>query len=102
VSDARSQHIEALQRGETISLRVFGNSMTPLIHSGDRVQIGPAGPAAFRVGDIVLARVHGTVYLHRISAVDTQKQRVQISNNRGHVNGWTGYAKVYGIFLGIR
>jgi hypothetical protein len=49
------------------------------------------------VGDIVLARVAGTLYLHLVSAVDPGNGRVQISNNRGRINGWTSQAKVFGI-----
>jgi hypothetical protein len=47
------------------------------------------------VGDIVLARVAGAVYLHLVSAL--ANGRVQISNNRGRVNGWTGPDRVFGI-----
>jgi hypothetical protein len=47
----------------------------------------------------VLARVAGTVYLHLVSAVNAD--RVQISNNRGRVNGWTNHALVYGICVAV-
>lgn len=53
------------------------------------------------VHDIVLARVAGTVYLHLVSAVDANAGRVQISNKRGRVNGWTSYAKVFGICTAV-
>jgi hypothetical protein len=49
----------------------------------------------------VLARVAGTVYLHLVSSVDTVRNRVQISNNRGRVNGWTSYDRVFGICLAV-
>ncbi|WP_230196027.1 hypothetical protein OHU34_40415 [Streptomyces sp. NBC_00080] len=29
--------------------------------------------------------------------MDPAGKRVQISNNRGHVNGWTGYDRVFGV-----
>jgi len=47
----------------------------------------------------VLACVRGTWCLHRVSAV--QGQRVQIANQRGHVNGWTHRDKVAGVALKI-
>jgi hypothetical protein len=50
-----------------------------------------------KTGMIVLARVAGRVYLHKITAVDYGRRRVQIGNNRGGINGWTAYEKVYGI-----
>ncbi|GAA1378860.1 S24 family peptidase [Catellatospora chokoriensis] len=83
--------------GATVRFRPTGNSMVPLIRSRDLVAVAPVDPAAVQVGDIVLARVAGSVYLHVVSAVDTAGGRVQISNNRGRVNGWTSHARVFGI-----
>ncbi|GAB4057869.1 hypothetical protein GCM10028775_62850 [Catellatospora paridis] len=83
--------------GATVRFRPTGNSMVPLIRSRDLVTVAPVDPAAVQVGDIVLARVAGSVYLHLVSAVDAAGGRVQISNNRGRVNGWTGHARVFGI-----
>ena len=48
-----------------------------------------------------LARVSGTVYLHLVSAVDAGTGRVQISNNRGRINGWTNQSRVYGICVAV-
>jgi SOS-response transcriptional repressor LexA len=87
--------------GTTVDFRPRGDSMTPLIRSGDLVTVAPAIPANLEPGDIVLARVAGTTYLHLISAVDHARQRVQISNNRGRVNGWTTHARVYGICTAV-
>ncbi|MFG2874429.1 GNAT family N-acetyltransferase [Streptomyces sp. NPDC048337] len=75
--------------------------MAPLIHNRQLVRVAPADPTLIEVGDIVLARVSGTVYLHLVSAVDGSRRRVQISNNRGHVNGWTGRDRVVGICLEV-
>ena len=83
--------------GETVEFRPTGSSMVPLIRSRDLVVVVPVHPANVELGDIVLAKVAGTVYLHLVSAVDHSRERVQISNNRGRVNGWTNYTKVYGI-----
>lgn len=47
---------------------------------------------ALKKGQIVLARVSGRLYLHLISALEGE--RVQISNNKGHVNGWTPRSQV--------
>ena len=57
--------------------------------------------AKLEVGDIVLARVAGAVYLHLVSAVDQARKRVQISNNRGRVNGWTNHARLFGICTAV-
>jgi phage repressor protein C with HTH and peptisase S24 domain len=82
--------------GETVSFRPHGNSMTPRIMSGQRVTVEPVDGTTVAVGDVVLARVCGVVRLHKVSAINAAKGRVQISNNHGHINGWTGTDKVYG------
>jgi hypothetical protein len=87
--------------GETIEFHPTGASMVPLIRSRQRVTVAPTFPSTVEVGDIVLARVAGIVYLHLVSAVDAGRNRVQISNNRGRVNGWTSRDKVYGICTAI-
>lgn len=75
--------------------------MVPLIHSRQLVVVAPVDPSKLEIGDIVLARVAGTVYLHLVSSVDTARKRVQIGNNRGHVNGWTGQDRVFGICVAV-
>lgn len=75
--------------------------MVPLIRSRQLVTVAPVDPTKVQVGDIVLARVAGTTYLHLVSAVDTGRGRVQISNNRGRVNGWTDHARLYGICMAV-
>lgn len=75
--------------------------MVPLIRSRELVTVVPCDPAKVEVGDIVLARVAGAVYLHLVSAVDHARGRVQISNNRGRINGWTNHARVYGICTAV-
>lgn len=77
--------------------RPSGSSMVPLIRSRQQVAVAPVDPSKLEVGDIVLARVAGTVYLHLVSSVDPARKRVQISNNRGRINGWTSHDRVFGI-----
>jgi len=87
--------------GSTVDFRPSGSSMVPLIRSRQLVTVAPVDPAKLEVGDIVLARVAGTVYLHLVSALDASEGRVQISNNRGRVNGWTNHARIYGICVAV-
>lgn len=87
--------------GATVELQPSGSSMVPLIRSRQRVTVAPVDPAKLEIGDIVLARVAGTVYLHLVSAVDEPRKRVQISNNRGRVNGWTSHDRVFGICVAV-
>lgn len=82
-----TRHIESLGKGETVSFRPHGNSMTPKVKSGQLCTVEPADLDTVEVGDIVLCKVNGYVYLHLVSA--KRDGQVQISNNHGHVNGWT-------------
>jgi hypothetical protein len=93
--DATAWQIAALRRGETVQIRPHGQSMRPKVRDGARVTVAPCRPADLRVGDIVLVRVRGRVYLHLIKAIDGQ--RFLIGNNHGGINGWAGPAAVYGV-----
>lgn len=77
---------QVLRDNRSASFTAHGNSMEPLIHDGQRVTLLPLSGKKLAKGDIVLAKVKGRYYLHMITAV--KDGRFQISNNRGHVNGW--------------
>ena len=90
-----SGYIKKLAKGETVEFRPKGNSMKPLIKSGDLVVVEPlSNEYVIEKGDIVLCKVKGAHYLHLVSAI--QGERLQISNNRGHVNGWISRNAIYG------
>ncbi|MET0494689.1 MAG: hypothetical protein ABW000_16330 [Actinoplanes sp.] len=98
---ALDAHAARVAAGRVVEFRPSGSSMVPLVRSRQLVTVAPVDPATVEVGDIVLARVAGTTYLHLVSAVNAATGRVQISNNRGRVNGWTNYARVYGICTAV-
>ncbi|MBV9282316.1 MAG: S26 family signal peptidase [Chloroflexi bacterium] len=90
--------VQRLLAGETVeNHRESGNSMVPRIRHREPVTLAPVEPSLLEKGDIVLAKVGGSLYTHKVSAVDHNKRRVQIANNQGHVNGWASYECVYGI-----
>ena len=69
--------------------------MRPKVNDGDRVTVEPlADDDELAVGDIVLCAVRGSQYLHLVKAL--QGGRIQIGNNRGHINGWVSRGAVYG------
>lgn len=96
----RAQHAAVLE-GRTVTFRPRGNSMAGLVPDGAEVVVAPCRPDRLEVGDVVLVRVTGAVYLHKVTATDPTKQRVQIGNNRGRINGWARYAAVAGICLSV-
>ncbi len=88
------QYIEALSRGETVSFRPRGHSMSGKIESGQLCTVEPVDPATLVVGDIVLCKVRGSEYLHLVKAIRTGQ--FQIGNNRGGINGWITARTIYG------
>lgn len=89
---------ERLQDGETFVNSEPGNSMTPILKSRQRVVLAPTSWEKVEIGDIVYARVAGRHYTHKVTGKN-EKRGVQISNNHGHVNGWT--KTVYGKVIRI-
>ena len=94
-----SGHIEQLRRGDTVSFRPRGHSMSPKIESGQLCTVAPVDAAALVVGDIVLCKVKGSEFLHIVKAI--QGGRYQIGNNRGFINGWIGVNAIYGRLLRV-
>lgn len=90
------EHVNTLMEGKQVKCRPKGNSMKPRISSGQLITIDP-NVTAIRVGDVVSCRVGGKFYVHLVTAI--AGGRFQISNNRGHVNGWT--KSVYGKVVGV-
>jgi hypothetical protein len=96
-----SLHIEKLRRGETVSFRPVGNSMTPRIRSRQLVTVAPVETADVALGDVVLCNVNGNQMLHLVTAIDVTRERFQISNNHGHVNGWTAARQIHGKVIAL-
>lgn len=89
--------VNALQRGETCIVVGWGDSMTPRIRSGEAIVMAPVKSLKkLRKGEVVLAKVNGRIYLHKITAI--RNGQFRISSNRGYVNGWT--STIYGRMLG--
>lgn len=90
-----SAHIERLVLGETVQFRPRGGSMNPKIKSGELCTVEPLGEHVVQKNDVVLCKVKGNVYLHFVSAV-RPGDLYQISNAKGHVNGWISRQLIYG------
>lgn len=82
-------------------MRVYGQSMTPLIESGSLLTYEVK--ETYSVGDIVLSKVKGRwIDAHKITGTKLIKGGITqycIANNHGHTNGWT--TKVFGKVVSI-
>lgn len=91
-----SGHIQKLLAGETVQFRPRGNSMTGRVNDGDLVTVEPIRNHVIAKGDVVLCKVAGRQFLHLVTGT-RHDNTYQISNNKGHVNGWVGRNCIYGI-----
>ena len=94
----RNYKLEKLQNRETFITSEKGNSMIPLIKSGQHHKLAPATWQEVEVGDIAYCKVAGRFYTHLVKAKNEQRG-VQIGNNKGGINGWT--KQVYGKVIEI-
>lgn len=90
-----------LRNGEECIVVGFGQSMTPILKSGQPVKCIPVtDKTELKKNDIVMCKVRGHFYLHKISAIRNNVS-FQISNNHGHINGWISRNCIYGLVTEI-
>jgi hypothetical protein len=95
---AENYKLKRLSGGETFITSERGNSMSPLIKSGQDHKLAPTTWEECNVGDIVYCKVKGNFYTHLVKSKNVD-HGVLIGNNRGGVNGWT--KQVYGRVIEI-
>ena len=79
--------IKELEETGITVMKVFGNSMTPIIKSGSTLTFKKFDN--YDIDDIVFCRVTGRyVDAHLITSKNGQRGYL-ISNNHGYDNGWT-------------
>ena len=79
---------QRLLDGETFETSEKGNSMVPLLYSGEKHVLTPVRLEDVQVGDIVYCKVKGCFYTHLVKGI-TKKRGLLIGNNHGGINGWT-------------
>lgn len=94
----KNYKLEKLQNGETFITSEKGNSMMPLIKSGQEHKLAPATWEDVEVNDIAYCKVNGRFYTHLVKAKDLNKGCL-IGNNKGGINGWT--KQIYGKVIAV-
>lgn len=88
---------DSLEKNGTCTMKVFGNSMMPLIKTASVLVF--IKEANYEVGDVVLTRVKSRwIDAHKITRIDAEG-RYLIANNKGFENGWT--KKVFGRVISV-
>jgi len=88
---------EKLGKGETFITSEKGNSMSPIIKSGQDHRLAPVKLEDCKMGDVVFCKVKGHYYTHLVKGKG--ERGLLIGNNKGGVNGWT--KQVYGKVIEI-
>lgn len=94
----KNYKLEKLQNNETFITHEKGNSMNPLIKSGQDHKLMPITWEECEVDDIVYCKVKGNFYTHLVKGKNNEKGLL-IGNNKGGINGWT--KQVYGKVIEI-
>jgi len=58
--------LEQLGNGKTITLRVTGKSMHPLMRQGDSIRLEKCAPGTLAIGDIITFKKDGIYLTHRV------------------------------------
>lgn len=89
--------LAALEANQEFTMKVFGNSMQPLIESGSELTFRKTDD--YQVGDVVLSKVRGRfIDAHRITKIGSDG-RCLISNNKGWDNGWA--SRIFGRVISV-
>ena len=89
-----------LSAGEICEVVGYGNSMTPILKSGQAVICVPiTNETKISRGDIVFCKVRGHYYLHLVHAVNNGSYL--IGNNHGHMNGRISRRNIFGVVTKI-
>lgn len=80
--------LDRLINGETFITKEKGNSMVPLIKSGQEHILEPTSWEKCSEGDIVYCKVKGRFFTHLVKGKNEEKGLL-IGNNKGGINGWT-------------
>lgn len=65
----RNYKLEKLQNGETFITSEKGNSMIPLIYSGQNHKLSPCTWEDVQVGDIVYCKVNGSLAFNKLDSL---------------------------------
>lgn len=88
---------QKLREGQICHVTGYGNSMTPILKNGQSVICEPVTQETeLKKNDIVLCKVGGHYYLHKIVAKKAG-DRYTIGNNHGHINGTVGRRNIFGV-----
>lgn len=97
----RELAVKILEEKNEVILTCNGNSMTPLLHKGEKITIKKIAHSQLRKGDAVFVRINRNLQVHKLTAIDENQNRYQIGNAHGHINGWVKSHAIYGLAVKV-
>lgn len=91
--------INKLKEGKTVYFRPRGDSMVGIISSGQLCTVTQVAFEDLKVGDVVLCKVNGNEYLHKITAI--KGNQAQIANSIGFIYGWANKNNIFGKLIKV-
>lgn len=94
----------AIQEGHIASFKAPGNSMIPIIRSGDKIFVAPVKQNSVHVGDvIVFVQVrNGHVLAHRVVQLKSNRMLCKGDNVANSFDGWTLFEGVLGRVIKVQ
>lgn len=87
---------DVLASGKSCVVMGIGNSMTPILKSGQCVVVDPiTETTVISKNDIVFCKARGHYYIHLVHGVRNNGQYL-IGNNHGKFNGWITKNNIFG------
>ena len=96
---SRKFAIKILEEKGEATIKCNGRSMVPMIYPQEPIHLKKVEQCQLRVGDAVFVKIKSALQAHKISAID--RNRFQISNNKGFINGWVGFNSIYGLAIKV-
>ena len=94
--------LDALMEGETVARFEYGDSMMPMLKSGEYCILHPVtNPNKVNIGDAVFCNVEGYIMTHLVinkSTAHTDKPYFLIGDTNMNIYGWT--SEIYAIAKG--
>jgi len=90
---------EKLKNEGIVKFRPRGNSMNPLIKSGQLITVIPCTEKELTENDIVFCKVKNTFFIHLIKKINDKQYT--IGNNHGKINGIIDIKSIYGKVINI-
>lgn len=91
-----SEILDELNKGNNVARYEYGDSMMPLLQSGEHCLLIPANKTTIEVGDAVFCEVNGYVMTHMVMMISKIQNKPMYLIGSPNYNEFTGQFTMYG------